>query len=230
MSCYLQCTWKNVWCFGKTRYMLATTNISVEPHHCAMIHNYSKMTQLWGHMCPHVCETVEDARHLDGSPFSWVPGSFWFLPAAHKVFLFWESSSIWGPLFGFPVPLIMRFTIWVRMPNVYCWLDWKWEQKCVKVFGLPAVKPPPSDELRHVEINPGHLGERLGIWCPNGSLLIYYAAIWLNTQEGSESMWSVLWVNCLVAHLCASPCLILNRKETVSKHSTAIQEAYPYCG
>lgn len=42
-----------------------------------------------------------------------------------------------------------------------------------------------------------------------------------------------LQVNCLVAHLWVSPCLIVNnnnKKKTVLRHSQATQAVYPYCG
>lgn len=90
------------------------------------------------------------------------------------------------------------------------------------------VKPLPADELWHVDINPGHFGEQLGIRHPQRSLLIYYAAIWLNTREGSESMWSVCrWI---VSWLVCVSCLIGYKTWTVSKPSKAIQAVSPYCG
>lgn len=134
-------------------------------------------------------------------PFLLGKGLVCFPQRLTRPFCSGKANPSEGLFLTFSVPLIVKLTIWGRTPNVFCWLKWKWKQRCVRVFGLPAVKPLPSDELRHVEINPGHLGEQLGIWCPNESLLIYYAAIWLNTQEGSESMWSVcrwivLWLIC----------------------------------
>lgn len=110
-------------------------------------------------------------------------GSIWS-PRDSRVFLLLESQSVWGPPSALPVSLIVKLPSWGRKANAFCWLKWKWEQKCVRVLGLPTVKPLPSDELRHVEINPGHLGEQLGIWCPNESPLIYYAAIWLKHEKG----------------------------------------------
>lgn len=102
----------------------------------------------------------------------------------------------------------------------------------LRVFGCPAVKPLPSDELRHAEINPGHLGEQPGIWGPGESLLIYYAANWLNTQEGRASIWSVCgrlshgsFCECLPVY-CATT-TEKKKNPTVSKYSKAIQKVSP---
>lgn len=89
---------------------------------------------------------------------------------AHSIL---ESHSIWEPVLGIFSP-----TNWVSChprQKSECYLLVKVEEnRNVRGYlDSQPVKPLHSDELRHVEINPSHLGERLGIWCPNESLIYY---------------------------------------------------------
>ena len=114
-------------------------NVSIYSDQYALTHICSKVMRPWAHTCPSVPKAMGSAMQRDDPPFlSQAQAPSGFPQVLARPFCFIKADPSGGLCLASPVSLITRLTVWGRKPNVFCWLKWKWDQKCVKSVWMPS--------------------------------------------------------------------------------------------